>query len=81
MNQIKCCECDTIIEETAALRAPNPFDPSEELVGCPTCKSVDSFLAVCDEPDCVQTVSCGWQSPEGYRRTCYQHSHWNKDEK
>ena len=78
MSRLRCVECSSIIDETAVLVAPNPFDHSEELHGCPTCKSVDSLVSVCDEPGCDKDVSCGWVSPAGYRHTCYQHSNWVK---
>jgi hypothetical protein len=28
---------------------------------------------ICDEPGCTETVSCGWPSENGYRRTCGEH--------
>lgn len=28
----------------------------------------------CDEPGCGREGLCGWPSPIGYRRTCYEHS-------
>jgi hypothetical protein len=27
----------------------------------------------CDEPGCTERISCGWPSPEGYRKTCSKH--------
>jgi hypothetical protein len=30
-------------------------------------------LGLCDEPDCFDTVTCGWPSEEGYRQTCGNH--------
>lgn len=78
MNRVRCIECDNIHAENTLLTAPNPFDPTEIVTGCPTCKSVDSLVAVCDEPGCDKEVSCGWGSPSGYRHTCYEHSCWVK---
>lgn len=79
-ERYKCCECSEIVSEGAVLRAPSPFDATDILIGCPKCKSVDSFELLCDEPGCNNTVVCGWPSPQGYRRTCHQHSIWNRDE-
>jgi len=31
----------------------------------------------CDEPGCDEHSTCGWPSPGGYRRTCFEHG---KDE-
>lgn len=81
MNRYKCMECSNIHDETALLQAPNPFDATDTVCGCPSCKSVDSEVLVCDEPGCNKEASCGWQSPTGYRHTCYEHSCWSKDEK
>jgi hypothetical protein len=55
------------------LRAPHPFDPGEEVWGCPKCKSIDSLYLACDEPGCWKPVSCGTPTPTGYRSTCGQH--------
>lgn len=30
-------------------------------------------LNLCDEPNCLNDVSCGWPSEKGYRRTCIEH--------
>lgn len=68
----RCTECDNIVHEL--LSAPNPFDTTETISGCPVCRSVECFRLVCDEPDCEQLVSAGWPTPEGgYRRTCGKH--------
>jgi hypothetical protein len=58
------------------LEAPNPFDDSDIILGCPKCKAVDAFALVCDEPDCPQDATCGFPVKEGYggyRNTCYYH--------
>jgi hypothetical protein len=36
------------------------------------------FSNVCDEPGCFRYASCGWPSEAGYRRTCYEHSKFEK---
>lgn len=36
------------------------------------------FSNVCDEPGCFRYASCGWPSEAGYRRTCYEHSNFEK---
>lgn len=55
------------------LRAPNPFDPDDEMTACPSCRDVGSTEALCDEPGCREHATCGWQSPTGYRWTCGNH--------
>lgn len=55
------------------LRAPNPFDPAQELWGCPKCKDVECLYGACDEPGCTQIADQGTPTPGGYRRTCSKH--------
>ena len=37
-----------------------------------------SVLNMCDEPGCFDDASCGFPTETGYRRTCYNHSDFNK---
>lgn len=70
----QCTECTWISAQQELLTAPNPFDPAQELCGCPKCKEVNCFRAICDEPGCTREVSCGWPTPSGgYRQTCSKH--------
>ncbi len=78
MNRYRCVNCDVISNESALLTAPNPFDATEIITGCPVCKSVDALVPVCDEPGCIKDVSCGWPSPAGYRHTCGTHWDYKK---
>lgn len=39
----------------------------------------DSTPEICDEPGCLDEMSCGFRTPEGYRRTCNQHYREYKD--
>lgn len=55
------------------LTAKNPFDDAKQIVGCPTCREVDTFYEVCDEAGCMQEATCGTPVAVGYRRTCGQH--------
>ncbi len=73
MKRWKCHSCDWIGTTDEWLHAPSPFDPSEELIGCPVCKTVEGAELVCDEPDCKSLVSCGFPTANGYRNTCYEH--------
>ena len=36
------------------------------------------YSGVCDETGCFEYATCGWPSDNGYRRTCYQHSNFDK---
>ena len=37
-----------------------------------------SVLNMCDEPGCFDNAGCGFPTENGYRRTCYNHSDFNK---
>lgn len=67
-----CANCDWRGEKY--LIAENPFDPSENITGCPKCKEANSLEAACDEPECKQPATCGFPTDNGYRRTCFKHS-------
>ena len=79
-----CCkDCGAVTLEADLLTAPSPFDPSDVLQACPTCKTVNDFYEVCDEHGCTSVASCGYPAgPEygGYRRTCFKHSQWAKSD-
>jgi hypothetical protein len=77
-----CQSCDWIGGGAELLRAPNPFDPEENISGCPKCKAVEDIVSACDEPGCRREGSSGWPDGDGgYRRTCYEHSKWAKQAK
>ena len=69
----RCPECGWRGDTTELLRAPNPFDAGQIILGCPGCKEAPQFVNTCDEPGCEKDVSCGWSSPAGYRHTCHDH--------
>lgn len=69
-----CKECDQTVFEH--LSAPNPFDATDTVSGCPCCKSVNSLLQACQYPGCNQPASGGYPNGLGYRYAwlCYKHS-------
>lgn len=69
-----CQSCDWIGNDGELLRAPNPFDAGDTIVGCPKCKAVEDIANACDEPGCGQEATCGFPAPGGYRRTCGKHA-------
>jgi hypothetical protein len=75
------CECGWIGTETSMLSAPHPFDPDAKVLGCPNCSQIGEFTELCDEPGCITHASCGSHVAGVYRRTCYQHSGFNKGPK
>jgi hypothetical protein len=37
-------------------------------------EALKSVLYLCDEPGCFKDVSCGYQTKNGYRSTCFDHN-------
>lgn len=74
MGRLRCDLCESIVDSTSLLRAPNPFDSTDTISGCPKCLGVSGWDEICDEPGCVAVTSCGFPTPQGYRRTCFKHS-------
>ncbi len=74
-RKVKCDElrCPWIGTEEQSLKAPNPFDAGDEVIGCPHCKSIGTIIYVCDEPGCWKDSTCGTPTLEGYRSTCGEH--------
>ena len=69
----KCGECSSIHKESEILRAANPFWPEITVTGRPSCKEINMFVKVCDEPYCKYEVTCGTSTPNGYRSVCSKH--------
>ena len=76
----KCQSCDWIGDDSEILCAPSPFDAEDTIYGCPNCGAVDGIVNACDEPGCNRNATCGWPSPDGYRRTCGKHMQYKKHE-
>lgn len=70
----RCRACRWVGVKHELLTGDNPFDKTEKIYGCPECFSIDDFAALCDEPGCLNDVSCGFPTPSGYRQTCPQHA-------
>lgn len=66
-----CGDCSNVVKDY--LRASNPFNPEDTVIGCPECLAANTLTAVCDEEGCKREPSCGTPTPEGYRRTCSEH--------
>lgn len=69
----RCKECGWGGKETEIVRFPDPELPGNLWNICPRCRAAEQFDNICDEAGCRQIASCGWPSPIGYRRTCYEH--------
>jgi DNA-directed RNA polymerase subunit RPC12/RpoP len=79
VERYRCLGCGQEFSSTEFLRAPSPFDPSTELLGCPYCRGIDGFALLCDEPGCRRDATCGFPTREGYRRTCGAHRQWSEE--
>lgn len=72
----QCCNlCGWTGLSSDRLIAKNPFDPERNLTGCPTCKSVDDFVPICDFEGCYEEASCEIQSERGSKLVCPEHWH------
>jgi len=76
----RCGNCCAVNFEPDMLTAPSPFDPTETLTACPSCKQCDEgFEKLCDEPGCNEVVGGGYPTGDnadewgGYRHTCGKH--------
>jgi hypothetical protein len=69
----RCRECDWRGGDSDLLRAPNPFDREDILIGCSKCKQAETMVLVCDEDGCLQDATCGTPTPMAYRHTCHRH--------
>jgi hypothetical protein len=67
-----CKECGWQGTTTEVLEGKSPFD-NAVLDGCPLCFAVNSMRTTCDEPDCWEPDTMGTPTPDGYRRTCWDH--------
>lgn len=73
----RCEFCMAVSVESKLLRGPNPFDAEDELIGCPSCKSVEGFIELCEIEGCLNGATCGGPGSDGvYRRTCGDHADW-----
>lgn len=78
----RCTECGWVGSLAEILCAPNPFDPengNDRVSGCPECKAVNEFEALCDVEGCLELGGCGWPSRDGYRHTCHKHYEAEKE--
>ena len=73
MARFCCINCRNISDEDKLLTAPNPFDNTDILVGCPICYFVEGFTELCDIPNCNEPAVCGYPTKDGYVRTCSKH--------
>jgi hypothetical protein len=67
-----CDECEWIGMENEIVQFKDPESDALWNI-CPHCRAAEQFTNLCDEPGCDAEATCGWPSPDGYRRTCGRH--------
>jgi len=71
------CGCGWRGIETQLLRAPDPFNPGDELTACPDCRQQGELRMACETDGCWKESSCGGTFADGvYRNTCGPHAEW-----
>lgn len=73
LGKVSCSECNWQGHENEVLIAPNPFNLSDNVKGCPKCYGINSINRICDEPGCLKITTCRFSTVNGYRRTCGRH--------
>lgn len=68
-----CEECGWVGQNADLLKASNPFEHDDILVGCPQCRSANCIVRACDHLGCARAASCGTPTDAGYRHTCGEH--------
>lgn len=74
MTLWRCQECGWRGGSEEIIQFADPVLEGNTWAICPNCRHAECFDNMCDEPACDKVAGCGWPSPEGYRRTCYEHS-------
>lgn len=78
----RCDDCYESFDESEFLRAPSPFDPEDEITGCPRCKSTDDFTPLCDHGSCTRQGSGGYPMANGsYVLRCFEHRPYDVHDK
>lgn len=70
-DRVKCCYCQAVSDLKDLLNAPNPFDPSETLTGCPVCRQPADFVSTCHF--CDQACVGGMKVGDQYYVLCSEH--------
>lgn len=61
-GKVECRECEWKGHINDALEAQHPFEKETTCLGCPRCKSVNSFMGLCFWPGCYKRATCGINS-------------------
>lgn len=79
-NKVRCKECQWqgVTKELDTVVDPRPpvGQVGDTWVICPSCRTPENIVSLCDEPNCKVEATCGAPVEGVYRWTCYDHSHW-----
>ena len=67
------CDCGWTGDTEQLLSATSPFDPDDTIFGCPQCKTIADFPAICQAPGCWDAANCGFPHGDGYFVSCSRH--------
>jgi len=70
-----CEECREVSSDSEILKKKSPFNPDEEITGCPNCLCVNTLVGACDFTGCGLPSSAGAVFDNEYRRLCSHHYH------
>lgn len=74
VNAWKCTECHRVQHDDEILRTPNPFRPTEYILGCVACRCVQTLELLCEVESCILRATCGTSiSEDKYRIVCGIH--------
>jgi hypothetical protein len=68
-----CKECNSI--HVNPLYATNPFDKEDYIIGCPSCKEINTLEQACQYKGCTRLSTAGIPNIYGYRYlwVCSEH--------
>ena len=73
MLTASCEACDWVGTEADFLKADNPFNEFDGLIGCPECKAINSMVMFCQVLGCCALITCGTPTDNGYVKCCSMH--------
>lgn len=70
-----CTECAWICADDF-LKAKNPFDAEDVIVGCPNCRNINTFVQACQAEGCSERAGSGTPGGNGFRYfwSCHRHN-------
>ena len=75
-NKFICESCCSIVFAEDRMWADNPFQPGDEISGCPQCNGVECFKTACQFDGCKNEGTGGYPGGNGFRYfwACHKHA-------